>query len=291
MTLLALLDLRPDASWSESANPMRGVSPIIDFANTWYRVRAGGYAENTRETFRKNAIHYFVAAQLILVNPDQPNRPTNSPRTVYQITPGALAVLRTFESNNWEERIAGYLNATGSLVDRYAGRRTIEQLPLKRLTDQTFTLSPGPHSNLILQIVSAFASRFTPNATLIYTGDTGKKLKSYFDEDTLAQLGVTITSAGTKIPDVVIHHSAKGWLDLVEAFTSVGPISPLRKEQLEHLFRASTAPLVFVTAFPDRRTMARQAPNLAWETDVWMADAPDHLIHFNGQRFLGPYES
>ena len=92
------------------------------------------------------------------------------------------------------------------------------------------------------------------------------------------------------MPDVVIHHDAKGWLVLVEAFTSRGPIDPLRREQLLRLFAGSDPALVFVTAFPDRRTMARQAARLAWETEVWCADHPDHLIHYNGERFLGPVE-
>jgi hypothetical protein len=28
---------------------------------------------------------------------------------------------------------------------------------------------------------------------------------------------------------------------------------------------------------------------ISWETEVWVADSPTHMIHFNGERFLGPY--
>jgi hypothetical protein len=39
-----------------------------------------------------------------------------------------------------------------------------------------------------------------------------------------------------------------------------------------------------------RAVMTRYLGEIAWETEVWVADAPSHLIHFDGARFLGPYE-
>ena len=49
--------------------------------------------------------------------------------------------------------------------------------------------------------------------------------------------------------------------------------------------------MIFVTAFPDRALMSKYLPDISWETEVWRADSPTHLIHFNGDRFLGPHES
>jgi hypothetical protein len=46
---------------------------------------------------------------------------------------------------------------------------------------------------------------------------------------------------------------------------------------------------VFVTAFLNRRGLLKYLGAIAWETEVWVADTPDHMIHFNGERFLGPY--
>jgi hypothetical protein len=91
------------------------------------------------------------------------------------------------------------------------------------------------------------------------------------------------------MPDVIIHFQEKNWLVLVEAVTSHGPVNLLRHNQLKDLFATSTAGLVFVTAFLDRQSMREYLPEIAWESEVWVADAPDHLIHFNGSRFLGPY--
>lgn len=286
LALLALLDLPPDKPWPEAQNPLRGIHAIMRFSNHHYGT---SWAVGSRESFRKNAIHYFEAARLVVKNPDDPSRDINSGKTVYQVSDEALTLIRAFGSAGWDAGLTAYLERIGTLADRYAARRALATVPLKTLAGQALTLSPGKHSNLIEQVVSEFAPRFTPGGTLVYAGDTGRKWDSYFDGSALGRLGVAIESAGTKMPDVVIFHQEKHWLVVVEAFVSGGAIDPLRKEQLERLFAGSTAPLVFVTAFPDRRTMGQQAKNLAWETEVWIAEAPDHLIHYNGDRFLGPH--
>ena len=128
-----------------------------------------------------------------------------------------------------------------------------------------------------------------PGATLIYAGDTGEKW-GYFDKDLLAKLGVYVDGHG-KMPDVVIYYPEKKWLLLVESVTSHGPVDGKRHGELTHLFAGSTAGLVYVTAFPSRSAMTRYLSAIAWETEVWVADAPSHLIHFDGKRFLGPYPS
>jgi len=141
---------------------------------------------------------------------------------------------------------------------------------------------------LIKEIIEQFAPRFTPGGHVIYVGDAGEK-HLLNDEKYLKKLGVEIDRHG-KMPDVVIHHKDRNWLALIEAVTSHGPVHMLRHTQLKDLFAGSKAGLVFVTAFLDRQAMREYLPDIAWETEVWVADAPSHLIHFNGERFLGPYE-
>ena len=94
-----------------------------------------------------------------------------------------------------------------------------------------------------------------------------------------------------KIPDVILYDESRNWLILIEAATSHGPITPMRHEELQKIFGRSTAGLVFVTAFLDRKTLKKELGNISWETDVWVAEAPSHLIHFNGERFLGPHQT
>lgn len=77
----------------------------------------------------------------------------------------------------------------------------------------------------------------------------------------------------------------------MEAVTSHGPVDGKRHDELANLFAGSKAGLVYVTAFPNRAVMGRYLSEIAWETEVWAADAPSHLIHFNGERFLGPYHA
>ena len=101
-------------------------------------------------------------------------------------------------------------------------------------------------------------------------------------------LGLQLGEHG-KMPDVVVHHVARNWLVLIEAVTTHGPMNPKRHRELKDLFRGAKAGLVFVTAFPERSSLTRFLKDISWETEVWVADSPDHLIHFNGERFLGPY--
>lgn len=93
-----------------------------------------------------------------------------------------------------------------------------------------------------------------------------------------------------KMPDVVIHYVERNGLILIEAVTFRGPVNVLRHNQLKGLFAGSTAGLVFVTTFLDRAAIREYLPDIAWETEVWVADAPGYLIHFNGERFFGPYD-
>jgi len=130
-----------------------------------------------------------------------------------------------------------------------------------------------------------FAARFTPGAEVIYLGDTGAK-DAFFDSQRLAELGVNIDRKG-KLPDVILYYPEKNWLLLIESVTSHGPVDGKRHGELSTLFKHASPELVYVTAFPNRKIMAKYLVDIAWETEVWTADAPTHMIHFNGDKFLG----
>ncbi|MBI5331369.1 MAG: restriction endonuclease [Betaproteobacteria bacterium] len=284
LCLLALLDLTPEKPWAKAGNPLLGITPMMEFSRTHY---GKDYAPNTRETFRRQTMHPFIAAGLALYNPDQPDRPVNSPKAVYQIEPAALALLRTYGARPWKNRLAAYLAQREGLAARYAQPRETARIPVRIAEGHEIRLSPGEHSALNKAIIEEFAARFVPGGTLIYAGDTGDKW-GYFDEPALRNLGVVVDAHG-KMPDAVVLDPQRNWLILAEAVTSHGPVDGKRHDELAHLFAASSAGLVFVTAFPNRGIMARYVAEIAWETEVWVADAPGHLIHFNGSRFLGPY--
>jgi hypothetical protein len=286
LALLAILNLTPTGSWNKIESPFIGITPIMDWARDHY---GKNYAPNTRETVRRQTMHQFVDAGIALYNPDEPTRPVNSPKAVYQVGPEALALFKTFGTDSWSQTLATYLENHKSLVERYAKARTNNKIPVSIAPGEVMDLTPGAHSDLIKAIIEDFAPTFAPGAVLVYAGDTGSKW-GYFEKSRLTDLGVTVDAHG-KMPDVVLYYPAKGWLLLVEAVTSHGPVDGKRHEELARLFASSTAGLVYVTAFPSRTLMARYLPEIAWETEVWVADAPSHLIHFNGERFLGPYNA
>lgn len=284
LCLLALLDLTEGKPWAKASDPLIGITPMMEFARNNYGKQ---YAPNTRETFRRQTMHQLVAAGIALYNPDDPARPVNSPKAVYQIEPGALALVRGFGTSAWDQNLQTYLEQQQGLAARYAKDRDIQKLAVKLATGETLRLSPGGHSELIKAIIEEFAPRFAPGGMLIYAGDTGDKW-GYFDKDRLKSLGVNVDDHG-KMPDVIVYFGEKDWLLLIEAATSHGPVDGKRHEELAKLFKGAKAGLVYVTAFPTRSIMTRYLSDIAWETEVWVAEAPSHLIHFNGKRFLGPY--
>lgn len=284
LTLLALVNLTPDKEWAEAASTLIGITPMMEFMKTAY---GKDYAPNTRETVRRQTVHQFVQAAFVLENPDDPARPTNSPKTVYSIEPSALMLLKQFGKERWQELVMRYLADVPALQTKYKQARERRRIPVQLPEGVTLTLSPGGQNELVVKILEDFAPMFTPGGRPLYVGDTDDKY-AFYDREALAKLGVEIESHG-KMPDVIIHHTDQDWLVLVEAVTSHGPINPKRLEELKLLFSGCTIGLVFVTTFLTRDAMKKYLSEIAWETEVWAADTPEHLIHFNGERFLGPY--
>lgn len=285
LTLLSLLGLKPDDKWEEASEPLMGITPMMEFFAKYYGRQ---YAPNTRETVRRQTVHQFLQAALVVPNPDKPSRPTNSPKAVYQIEPSALKLLREFGKADWDTHLVKYLRTVETLKKRYARERDTRRIPVTIAVGSEITISPGGQNVLVKKIIDDFCPLFTPGGHVVYVGDTQTKW-AYFDPDALKKLGVEIEEHG-KMPDVVVHHVEKDWLVLIEAVTSHGPVNPKRRQELKALFAGSSAGIVYVTAFIDRRTMVKYLDDISWETEVWIAESPTHLIHFNGERFLGPYE-
>lgn len=283
LCLLALADVAPAMAWNEAMAPCRGITVLME----WFRAHyARAYAANTRESVRKYSVQPFVQMGLALANPDDPVRATNDRRNCYQLSPAALRLVRSYGSDVWTDELSRYLATVENLLkDR---ERRMNRLPVHLPDGQTIGLSPGKHSRLIQQVVEELCPRFTPGAELLYLGDTGEKF-ALNRIDRFAQLGIPLDIHG-KMPDAVVYDEDKDWFVLIEAVTSVGPVNLKRKNELASLFGRSGRGLVFITAFPDARTMRRFLPDISWETEVWVAEHPDHMIHFDGKRFLGPYD-
>ena len=279
LCLLALTNVKNNTKWVDAQDPLIGITPMMEFAKKSYKKE---YAPNTRETFRRQSMHQLVEAGIALYNPDQPDRPVNSPKAVYQIAPLALHIVKLFGTDQYPEALELYHEKIGALAEKYQAVREMKMIPVQNV--EGLKLSPGKHSRLIKDIIDNFAPRFIPGSLLLYAGDTGKKW-GYFNIEIFEKLGFAFDEHG-KMPDVVFYFERKKWLVLVESVTSHGPIDSKRKIELEKLFKTKLT-TVYVTAFPDRQTFTRFTVEIAWETEVWLSDNPTHLIHFNGDKFLG----
>lgn len=283
LTLLALCGIAEGDPWKRAAKPSLTIHEMMVFMRETYN---RSYAENTREVVRRQVIHQLEQARVVDRNPDNPDLPTNSPRTHYGLTDEALKVLRSYQTRRWKRELRGFRASHGALLELYQRSRQMREIPVRTSTGEEIRLSPGKHNRLQSLVVSTFGPRFAPGANLLYLGDAADKLM-YVDRDKLAELGAPITEHG-KLPDIVLYDEERNWLFLVEAVTSHGPMTPKRVEELEMAFMDCAAGRLYVTAFLDFRQFRRHMDQIAWETEVWVAEIPDHMIHFNGDKFLGP---
>ena len=284
LTFLALCGLREGDPWRSAARCSLTITKgVMAFVRQNY---GRDYAPNTRETFRRQVLHQFVQARVADYNPDDPSLPTNSPRAHYAVTAEALAVARSYGSRRWKPACAQFAARHTALLEVYQSKRRLRLVPLVLPGGRELRLSPGRHSEVQAQVVELFGPRFAAGARLVHLGDTANKALVR-DDQALRRLRVSLREHG-KLPDIVLWDAKRDWLFLIEVVTSHGPVTPKRLLELRELFGSCSAGKVFVSVFPDFREFARHIREIAWETEVWIAEMPDHLIHYNGDRFLGP---
>lgn len=276
--ILAMAGIKPDMQWKEATNEWIRIHDIIQFANSYYGTT---YAENSRETFRKQALHHFRTAALVEDN----GKATNSPNYRYRLTKETFQLLRVRDTIEWEVSLRRFQHYHPSLVETYASKRKMIMMPVK-INGQDFSFSPGKHNELQKAIIEEFAPRFAPDSECLYVGDTIEK-DLVKNVEKLTKLGFEIT-LHDKMPDVVLYREDKDWLYFVESVTSVGPMDPKRILEITEMTKDVTAGEIFVTAFPDFKTYKKFSEKLAWETEVWIAEMPEHMIHLDGDKFLGP---
>ncbi len=286
-TLVALASLGPDEPWPNATGHSKRVSRgIRDFIETHY---GQVYKENTRETFRRQVLHQFVQAGLVAYNPDNPQLPVNSPKAHYGLTAEALRLLQAHGTAQWPPQLAAFLNQHHALTAQYATARDQQRVALALPDGRMVNLSPGLHNEVQRAVLEQFVPQFAPGAQLLYVGDTETK-HLFEDEAKLHELGIPLNQH-SKLPDIVLLQArpdGSQWLFLIEVVTSHGPVSPKRKMELLAMLTDCPAGPVFVSAFPDFKLFKKYSAALAWDTEIWIQETPEHLIHFNGDRFLGP---
>ncbi len=276
--LLAMAGIRKTSRWDTATNDWMRIHDIIIFLRDNYRV---DYAENSRETIRKQALHHFRNAAFIEDN----GLPTNSPNYSYRLTDEMLNLIRMYRGKGWKEYLYRFKSQHETLMDLYSNKRSFTKIPVK-INGQEFTFSTGDHNLLQKAIIEEFAPRFAPYTECLYVGDTIEK-DLVKNQAKLRELGFEIT-LHDKMPDIVLYSEDRNWLFFIESVTSVGPMDPKRVKEIEDMTKEVKAGKIYVTAFPDFKTYKKFSGYVAWDTEVWIAEMPDHMIHMNGDRFLGP---
>lgn len=276
--LLAMAGLNEEDKWSNVTNSWIRIHDIIQFMNNNYGTT---YAENSRETVRKQVLHHFRNAAIIEDN----QKATNSPNYRYKLTDEIVIVLKKLGTKQEKSVLKNFKKKHDSLINIYASKKRMTKMPVK-INDKEFTFSTGKHNELQKAIIEEFAPRFAPNSECLYVGDTIKK-DLFKNEEKLKELGFQIT-LHDKMPDVVLYKEDKGWIYFIEAVTSVGPMDPKRVIEINKMTETVKSGKIFITAFLDFKTFKTFSESLAWETEVWISEMPDHMIHLNGDKFIGP---
>lgn len=276
--LLALANIKEDSQWTDAENSWIRIHDIISYLSENYNIN---YAENSRETIRKQVLHHFNNAAFIENN----NKSTNSPNYKYRLTHEFLELIRTYSTKSWDLTKKNFLENHKTLVEKYTTKRELTKIPVV-INNENLTFSKGEHNQLQKLIIEEFGPRFAPGAECLYVGDTIKK-DLVKENKKLEELGLSITT-NDKMPDVILYLEDKRWLYFIEAVTSVGPMDYKRIEEIKELTKNVEVGIIYVTAFLDFKTYKKFSEKLAWDTEVWIANSPEHMIHLNGNRFLGP---
>lgn len=276
--LLAMASIKEVDKWKSATNEWIRIHDIIQFVSANYGVT---YAENSRETIRKQALHNFRIAALIEDN----GQATNSPNYRYRLTAETLAMIRSIGGRVADKAINRFVTYHEKLIETYASKKEMTKMPVK-INNQEFNFSTGKHNELQKAIIEEFAPRFAPNSECLYVGDTIEK-DLVKNVEKLKELGFEIT-LHDKMPDVVLYREDENWIYFIESVTSVGPMDPKRIIEISEMTKNVTAGKIFVTAFQDFSVYKKFSDSLAWDTEVWISEMPDHMIHLNGDRFMGP---
>ena len=288
--LLAVGHLQPNMSWSEVMSFFdEGPRPvttreIIRFWNTHY---GESLADSSYDDVRRRDLAILVEANLVQPSAADPTADTNDGTRGYAFPKESLDLLRSYGSDGWEEQLLLFRQNAGVLADRLSKAREFRMVPVRLPSGETYNLSPGPHNEIQKAIIEQFLPRFSKGAEVLYVGDTSKKVL-HMDAAKLRSLGIAEPSRAL-LPDVLAYDEEQNWLFVIEAVHSSNPIDQLRHLALRRLTENALAGCVFVSAFMDMSAFARFSKSISWETEVWIADEPDHMIHFDGEQFLGPH--
>ncbi|GHT59431.1 type II restriction endonuclease BsuBI [Bacteroidia bacterium] len=280
---LAVADVTKD--WKDAKeNSNLKSRDIITFVNKHFeeKISSGSY-----DDIRRKDLKLLVLADLIVNSGVNKGSATNDPTRGYALQPDFKKLIVTYKTKDWKKSLDEFNKRRPPLSEILARKRNLEKIPVKLPNGKPLELSVGEHNVLQKAIIEEFLPRFGSDCEVLYIGDTSNKML-HIEEDELKSLNFFELSHD-ELPDVVAYSRENNWLYLIEAVHSSGPMSETRVLELKKMLIDCKAELIFVTAFLTRTVFKKWMLDVAWETEVWIADNPDHLVHFNGHKFLGAY--
>ncbi len=284
---LAVAAMKPGMQWSEAKSETDKHRLRSRDVIRWMNDHFGeAIADSSYDDIRRKDLILPVEAGVVLKASENLDAKTNDGTRAYAMSPECAAVMRLYKTPRWDKVLKNLMSNRKSLIETLSRKRGLARIPLT-IGDQTFSLSAGAHNIVQKAVVEHFLELFGCGAEVLYLGDTEKK-NLFHREAELTKLGF-FDLAHDKLPDIVAYSKKKNWLFLIEAVDTSNPITELRKAKFEEITAKCKADIVYVTAFADRATFRKFAKDIAWETEVWIANNPEHMVHFNGDKFLGPY--
>lgn len=288
MAFLAVANVKNSQEWESiqktSQNHSLRTREIIKFWNTYFDENI---SESSYDDIRRKDLKLLVLSGIVIASAANPNAARNDGTRAFALNPDYAIVIQTFGTQKWDYELNKILKETTTLKTELSESRSLNLVPIIFPSGKVLELSPGKHNELQKAIIELFLPRYGYGAEVLYIGDTADKFL-HLDQDKLKELNFFEISHG-ELPDIIAYSYTKNWLYLIEAVHSSGVISPIRLLNLKRLTETCQADLIFVTAFLDKKTFRKFVSDIAWETEVWISESPDHLIHFDGEKFLGSY--
>ena len=258
---------------------------IINFVNKNFEenISSGSY-----DDIRRKDLKLLVLADIVVNSGVNKGSATNDPTRGYALHADFKKLIETYGTPSWNKNLKAFNKNRPSLADILARKRDIKKIPVKLPNGKPIELSLGEHNVLQKEIIEQFIPRFGSDSVVLYIGDTSNK-SLHIEVKELEKLNFFELSHD-ELPDIIAYSKKNNWLYLIEAVHSSGPMSETRVLELKRMLKDCKAELIFVTAFLTKEKYIKWAAQIAWETEVWVANNPDHMIHFNGHKFLGAYK-
>lgn len=288
MAFLAVANVKNSNDWTKITASYQSHSlRTRDIIRYWNENFDENISDSSYDDIRRKDLKLLVLSEIVIPSAANPNAARNDGTRAFALNPEYVEIVSQFGRDNWNAKVTHFLQNRTTLKKKLSEQRTLDLVPVTFPSGKQLQFSPGKHNELQKAIIEQFLPRYGYGAEVLYVGDTADKFL-HLETKRLQELQFFELSHG-ELPDIVAYSKEKNWLYLIEAVYSSGAISSVRLLELKQLTAECTADIIFVTAFPDRKFFRKFVTDLAWETEVWIAESPDHLIHFDGEKFLGSY--